>query len=62
VIGRTSRTTTVSFVDPTVPAYFTVTIDRYTLLPRLLHMTASAHFMTHRYVSFDRPRAILPPR
>jgi copper transport protein len=62
VIARTSRTTTVSFVDPTVPAYFTVVLERSTLLPRVLHMTASAHFMTDRYVSFNRPRAIFPPR
>jgi len=62
VLARTRRTITVSFVDPTIPAFFTVTFDRRTLLPRLLQMTASAHFMTDRYTSFNGPRAIRPPR
>jgi hypothetical protein len=62
VIARTPRTLTVSFADPTVPAWFTVVFDRGSLRPRVLHMTASAHFMTDRYLNFDRPRAIRPPR
>jgi copper transport protein len=62
VVARTAHTTTVSFADPTVPAFFTVTFDRRTLLPRVLHMTASAHFMLDRYRSFNSPRAIVPPR
>ncbi len=49
-------------VDPSVPAYFTVRFDATTLLPRVLHMTAAAHFMTDRYVSFNSRRAIYPPR
>ena len=44
-------------------AYFTVRGSmRTTLLPRVLHMTAAAHFMTDRYESFNLPRAIYPPR
>jgi hypothetical protein len=62
VIAEGGATTTVSFADPTVPAYFTVTLDAKTLLPRVLHMTAAAHFMTDRYESFNEPRAIFPPR
>jgi hypothetical protein len=62
VLAQTPSTTTVSFVDPTVPAYFTVTFDRKTLRPRVLHMTASAHFMTDTYLGFNAPRAIRPPR
>ena len=62
VIAQTARTTTVSFADPTVPAYFTVTFDGRTLRPRVLHMVASAHFMTDRYLRFNAPRAIRPPR
>ncbi len=62
VLAQTAKTTTVSFADPTIPAYFTLTLDRRTLLPRLLHMTAPAHFMTDRYVGFNEPRAIRPPR
>ena len=62
VIADDGATKTVSFVDPTVPAYFTVRFDATTLLPRVLHMTAAAHFMTDRYESFNSPRAIYPPR
>ena len=55
-------TTTVSFADPTIPAWFTVSFDRRTLRPRVLHMTAAAHFMVGRYLTFNRPRTIRPPR
>jgi hypothetical protein len=62
VIADNGATKTVSFADPTIPAYFTVTLDAKTLHPRVLHMTAPAHFMTERYESFNLPRAIYPPR
>ncbi|HET8894981.1 MAG TPA: copper resistance protein CopC [Gaiellaceae bacterium] len=62
VIADTARTTTVSFADPTIPAYFTVTLDKRTLLPSVLHMVAPAHFMVDRYLSFNAPRAIRAPR
>jgi copper transport protein len=62
VVAQTARTTTVSFADPTTPAYFTITFDRRTLLPQVLHMIAPAHFMTDRYLGFNAPRAIRPPR
>jgi hypothetical protein len=62
VIAQAPSTTTVAFADPTIPAYFTVMLDRKTLRPRVLHMTASAHFMTDSYLTFNAPRAILPPR
>jgi hypothetical protein len=52
----------VSFANPTTPAWFTVWIDRATYRPLRLHMTAAAHFMTHRYVAFDRPLRITAPR
>jgi copper transport protein len=61
VIADDGTTKTVSFADPTIPAYFTVTFDAKTLLPRVMHMTAAAHFMTDRYESFNLPRAIYPP-
>lgn len=62
VLAQTRTTTIVSFVDPTIPAYFTVAFDRRTQLPRVLHMTAAAHFMTDSYLAFNEPRAIRPPR
>jgi hypothetical protein len=62
VLAQTSATTTVSFVDPTIPAWFTLSLDRRTLRPHVLRMTAAAHFMVDRYLSFNEPRAIRPPR
>jgi hypothetical protein len=62
VIASTSRTMTVSFADPTTPAYFTVVLDRMTLLPHVVHMTAASHFMTERYRGFNLPPAVRPPR
>lgn len=52
----------VSFANPSTPAWFTAVIDRATYRPLRLHMTAAAHFMTHRYLEFDRPLTIEPPR
>jgi hypothetical protein len=52
----------VSFANPTTPAWFTAWIDRATYRPLRLRMTAAAHFMAHRYVAFNRPLTITPPR
>lgn len=52
----------VSFANPTTPAWFTAWVDRATSRPLRLHMTAAAHFMDHRYLAFDRPLRIEPPR
>lgn len=52
----------VSFANPTTPAWFTAWIDRATYRPLRLRMVAAAHFMTHRYLRFDRPLEISPPR
>ena len=54
-------TVTVAFADPSIPAFFSVVFDRRTLLPRVLHMTAAAHFMTDRYTGFDPGRLIRAP-
>jgi hypothetical protein len=62
VLSETPTTTTVSFVDPTIPAWFTVSFDRRTLRPSVLRMTAAAHFMVDRYRTFNAPRSIRPPR
>jgi hypothetical protein len=60
VVGR--AVWIVSFVNPTTPAWFTASIDRHTYRTLRLRMTAAAHFMRHRYLEFDRPLAIRPPR
>ena len=60
VAGR--RVRIVSFANPSTPAWFTVWIDRATYRPLRLRMVAPAHFMTHRYLDFNRPLTIRPPR
>jgi hypothetical protein len=49
-----------TFADPTIPAFFTLRVRGAT--PRLLEMTAAAHFMHDRYLSFDSAPQIRPPR
>jgi copper transport protein len=61
LLKTTPKTYVVAFLKPIGPAWFTVEIDRRTLRPRSLRMTAAAHFMMHRYTSFNAPRRIKPP-
>jgi copper transport protein len=61
LLETTPSTYTVSFMKPSGPAWFTLVLDRRTLLPRRLQMTAAAHFMTHRYAAFNAPPRIKPP-
>ena len=51
----------VSFYDPTIPAWFRVSIDRKTSRTLDTEMMATAHFMHDAYGSFDRARPITPP-
>jgi copper transport protein len=52
----------VSFLNPSVPAWFEVWLDRRTLRPTELGMTAAAHFMHHVYSGYDAPRRVFPPK
>ena len=52
----------ISFVDPSVPAWYTASIDKRTYRTLALEMTAPAHFMRHRYSGFDEPVSIVPPQ
>jgi copper transport protein len=61
VLETTRSTYVVSFMKVN-PVWFTLRLDRRTLLPRELQMTAAAHFMTHRYTRVNAPRRITPPR
>jgi hypothetical protein len=61
LIAATPRTLRVSFVDPQIPAWFDVKLDRRTMLPRTIDMIAAAHFMKHTYLGFNRPFTIRPP-
>jgi copper transport protein len=51
----------IAFLDPSLPAWFDVTVDVRTALPTHVRMIAAAHFMTDRYSRFDRPVRISPP-
>ena len=48
-----------TFLDRKLPAWFRVTLAGP--LPRTVHMTAAAHFMTESYVGFDVPATVSPP-
>ena len=61
VLERTRDTVVVSFLNPSVPAWFVVRFDPRTLRPSRLDMVATAHFMHHRYTAYDFPRRIFPP-
>jgi hypothetical protein len=50
-----------SFYDPRLPAWFELTFDPETGRLLRLKMTATAHFMRHRYGDFDAPLRIVPP-
>lgn len=56
------ETWVISFLDPGVPAWFTVAVDKRTFRPLELRMVAPAHFMHHRYSRFDQAPKIVPPR
>ncbi len=62
LLETTPSTYVVAFVKPIGPVWFTIRLDRRTLLPRDLRMTAPAHFMTHRYMRFNAPPKIRPPK
>jgi copper transport protein len=51
----------ISFVDRSIPAWYTVAIDTHTGRTLELEMTAAAHFMHHLYSGFDEPLSITPP-
>jgi hypothetical protein len=61
VLANTASDFVVSFLNRNGPAWFTVRLDRRTMLPRELSMTAAAHFMTHRYTRFNAPPRIKAP-
>jgi copper transport protein len=61
ILSSTPKTYVVSFLKPIGPAWFTLVLDRRTMLPRTLRMTAAAHFMHHRYSRFNAAPKIKPP-
>jgi hypothetical protein len=61
LLETTPTTYVVSFLNRSASVWFTLRLDRRTLLPRSLRMTAPAHFMTHRYTRFNATRKIKAP-
>jgi copper transport protein len=62
LVGAGRSVLEVSLLNRSLPAWFTIRLDRRTLRPLSLDMTAAAHFMHHRYTSFNHPVRIAPPR
>ena len=62
VMGVSASSVTLSWVDPVIPAWYTATFTRARALPMTMQMTAPAHFMEHRYLSFNAPVTITPPQ
>jgi copper transport protein len=61
LLAQTKRVAVISFLDRSLPAWFTVRLDRRTLHPLSLRMTAAAHFMRHRYTAFNDAPPIRAP-
>jgi len=61
LLHSTPTTYVVAFMKPLGPTWFTLRLDRKTLLPRDLRMTTAAHFMKHRYTRFNAPARIKVP-
>jgi hypothetical protein len=51
----------VSFFDRTIPAWFTVSIEKSTMRTLNAEMMATSHFMHDAYGAFNRTRPISPP-
>jgi copper transport protein len=62
VLDQTANQITASWVDASIPAWYTATFDRATGRPATMQMTAAGHFMRHRYVAYDKPVVITPPK
>jgi uncharacterized membrane protein len=68
LLRRSRRLVDVALTDPgranvsSPPFWFVLTIERATMRVVRIRMTAPGHFMTQRYLAFDAPGTIRPPR
>jgi hypothetical protein len=62
LVAETRRLAIVTLLDPQIPAWFELRVDKRTLRPAEVRMIAAAHFMRDRYSHYDEPLAIRPPR
>lgn len=51
----------VTFLQPSLPAWFTLWVDKATYRPLELRMVAQAHFMHHVYRDFNKAAPLRPP-
>ena len=61
VLSQTKDAWRVSFYAPTTPGWFELSIQKRTMRPVAMRMTATAHFMHQVYSAFNEPVAIRPP-
>jgi hypothetical protein len=61
VLSQTKDAWRVSFYAPTTPGWFELSIQKRTMRPVAMQMTATAHFMHQVYSAFNEPVAIRPP-
>jgi hypothetical protein len=61
LVGETRRLWIVTLLDPQIPAWFELRVDKRTLRPAEVRMIAAAHFMRDRYSRYDAPLRIRPP-
>jgi len=62
LVGQTPRLWIVTLLDPDIPSWFELRIDKRTLRPTEVRMIAASHFMRDRYSRYDEPLRIRPPR
>jgi hypothetical protein len=62
VLSQTKDGWRVSFYAPTTPGWFELSIQKRTMRPVEMQMTATAHFMRQIYSAFNEPVRISPPR
>jgi hypothetical protein len=59
--GRQGKDLRFALFEPSIPAWYEVTVDARTFHLRSVHMTAPSHFMRDDYVAYDGVAGIVPP-
>ena len=59
--GRQGKDLRFALFEPSIPAWYEVTLDAQTFRLRSVHMTAPSHFMRDDYVAYDGIAGIAPP-
>jgi hypothetical protein len=62
LVRHTPRLWIVTLLDPDIPSWFELRIDKQTFRPSEVRMIAASHFMRDRYSRYDKPLRIRPPK